>query len=80
MTIPTRTIREVYAEDPAKISENVVLLVDPKKKAGHNRKEYPTFNFLVSGIFERGGKIFVRGSYLPSGQSMVLDPNTRIFL
>lgn len=83
MTITTSTIREIYARDPAIISEGAVLLVDPQKKAGHNRVD-PTFNFIVSEVFKKKvkkkEKIFVRGNHVPSNKPMVLDQETRIIL
>lgn len=78
MTTQT-TIGEIYARDSEKISKGAVLLIDPKKKVGHNRVDL-TFNFIVSEVFESGGKIFVRGNHELSARSMVLDPGTRVIL
>jgi len=79
LTIPTSTIREIYARDPAKISKGALLLVDPKKKAGHNR-EAPTFYFFVSEVSEKDGEISVQGNHVPSNRPMRLDQETRIIL
>lgn len=78
MTIES-TIKEIYAQDPAKISRDKVLLINPKKKFGHNRKD-TAFYILVTEIFEEGGKVFVRGNHVPSNKPMVLDQRTMVIL
>lgn len=77
MTIETIKIGDICAENKAMIFPNAVLLVYPKKKAGHNR-QYPTFNFIVNKAIKRHGRVYVLGTHVPTARLMSLDQETRV--